>query len=109
MRLGTGTTASEGQGVSSGFTLLTNAVSIGQQVLAESLVLELEGFRQFAVPVLAAEVRLHEAHLLRGDKVALVPDAPELGRTHGVHALEPPLLWVLLLSIHTAAADGQAE
>lgn len=68
-----------------------HVVSVGQEELPQPLVLELEGLRQFAVPVHALEVGLHVGLLLLGQVVALVAYALKLWRTHCVHPLDASL------------------
>lgn len=71
--------------------LLTNVAAVRHQIFPQSLVLELERFREFADPLPATPVRLHPGVLLLGEVVALVSDPLEFRWTHGVHSLDSSL------------------
>lgn len=74
-----------------------------EEVLPQPPIIHLRRFRQFAPPVHTLELRVHPVHFLRGEEVALVPDALELRWTECVHSLDPgpiiaPLSTVCLCS-----------
>ena len=73
----------------------------------EHLVLVHHRFRQLAVVVLTLKVRIEPVQLVRGYVVALVADASELGRTHAVLALVPPVGSVRVVSARHCQAGGE--
>lgn len=61
-----------------------------EQILPQALVVELQRFGQLTVAILALEVRVEEVFPIARNVVALVADAVESRRTHGVHPFDAP-------------------